>query len=155
MITGVHHVSYTVSSADRSIAFYRGLGFDVTSDRVLEGELPATVTGLAAGGTDVGLRIVHLSGHGIGLELIEYLTPRGAARAARTNDVGSSHLCFLVDDIDHEIDRLRAAGASFLSAPQTVEAGPNAGNRFVYFLDPDGIPMELSQPARRLRPRSG
>jgi hypothetical protein len=28
----------------------------------------------------------------------------------------------------------------------TVEGGPNAGNRMVYFLDPDGICMELTQP---------
>ncbi len=31
----------------------------------------------------------------------------------------------------------------------TVEGGPNAGNRYVYFLDPDDIPIELSQPVKK------
>jgi catechol 2,3-dioxygenase-like lactoylglutathione lyase family enzyme len=84
------------------------------------------------------------------LELFQYFAPNERRdRAVRPCDVGSSHLCFVVNDMDSEVERLRNLGAEFLSEPQTVEAGPNAGNRFCYFLDPDGIPMELSQPAEK------
>ena len=52
----------------------------------------------------------------------------------------------MVDDIEAEIAGLRERGVRFLSEVMTVEGGPNAGNRMVYFLDPDGIPMEFTQP---------
>ena len=82
-----------------------------------------------------------------GLELIQYLAAAGQPRAPRTCDTGSAHLCYVVDDIEAEIARLSELGVRFLSEVMTVEGGPNAGNRMVYFLDPDGIPMEFTQPA--------
>jgi catechol 2,3-dioxygenase-like lactoylglutathione lyase family enzyme len=146
MITSVHHVSFTVSDMDRSLHFYRdGLGFTVLSDRTVEGKFPETVSGLSG----ARMRIVHLRGHGQGLELIEYRAPRGKSPAPRTCDVGSAHICYVVDDIDAEMERLRQYGARFLSQAMAVEGGPNAGNRMVYFLDPDGIAMELTQPVRK------
>ena len=145
MITAVHHVSFTVSDMERSLRFYcEGLGFTVNDDHTVEGEFPSTVSGLDG----AHMRIIHLSGHGQGLELIQYYAPPGKSPAAKTNDIGSAHLCYIVDDIDEEMEKVRAVGARFLSVARTVEGGPNAGNRMVYFLDPDGIPMEFTQPAR-------
>ena len=144
MITAVHHVSFTVSDMEQSLDFYRGaLGFEVLNDRTVEGSFAETVTTLEG----VRMRIVHLSGYGQGLELIQYLAAAGQPEAPRTCDTGSAHLCYVVDDIDAEIARLSALGVRFLSEVMTVEGGPNAGNRMVYFLDPDGIPMEFTQPA--------
>ena len=145
MITGVHHVSFTVSDMERSLAFYGdGLSFEVLNDRTVRGSFPETVSGLKG----AHMRIVHLRGHGQGLELIQYYSPPGKSPAPRTCDVGSAHICYIVEDIDAVIEKLRALGARFLSGCMTVEGGPNAGNRMVYFLDPDGIPMELTQPVR-------
>ena len=145
MITGVHHVSFTVSDMERSLRFYRDcLGFEILNDRTVSGPFPEKVSALSG----AHMRIIHLKGHGQGLELIQYYQPEGHAPAPRTCDVGSAHICYIVDDIDHEIERLREYGARFLSPAATVEGGPNAGNRMVYFLDPDGIPMELTQPVR-------
>ena len=145
MINAVHHVSFTVSDMERSLVFYRdGLGFQVQDDRTVSGPFPETVSGFEG----AHLRIIHLRGHGQGLELIQYHQPEGRALAPRSCDVGSAHLCYVVDDIDADVERLRRFGARFISEPLTVEGGPNAGNRCVYFLDPDGIPMELTQPAK-------
>ena len=144
MITAVHHVSFTVSDMEQSLDFYRGaLGFEVLNDRTVEGSFAETVTTLEG----VRMRIVHLSGYGQGLELIQYLAAAGQSEAPRTCDTGSAHLCYVVDDIDAEIARLSALGVRFLSKVMMVEGGPNAGNQMVYFLDPDGIPMEFTQPA--------
>jgi catechol 2,3-dioxygenase-like lactoylglutathione lyase family enzyme len=146
MILSVHHVSFCVSDMDRSLAFYRdALGFEVLNDRKVEGRFPETVSALPG----ARMRIVHLRGHGQGLELIQYFAPPGARTAPRTCDVGSAHVCFVTDDIDREMEMLRRHGARFLSPAMTVEGGPNAGNRMVYFLDPDGIPMELTQPVKK------
>jgi len=144
MITAVHHVSFTVSDMEQSLDFYRGaLGFEVLNDRTVEGPFAETVTTLKG----VRMRIIHLSGYGQGLELIQYLSAAGQPEAPRTCDTGSAHLCYVVDDIEVEIARLGELGVRFLSEVMTVEGGPNAGNRMVYFLDPDGIPMEFTQPA--------
>ena len=144
MITAVHHVSFTVSDMEQSLDFYRGaLGFEVLNDRTVEGSFAETVTTLEG----VRMRIVHLSGYGQGLELIQYLAAAGQSEAPRTCDTGSAHLCYVVDDIEAEIARLSELGVRFLSKVMMVEGGPNAGNRMVYFLDPDGIPMEFTQPA--------
>ena len=144
MITAVHHVSFTVSDMEQSLDFYRGaLGFEVLNDRTVEGSFAETVTTLEG----VRMRIVHLSGYGQGLELIQYLAAAGQSAAPRTCDTGSAHLCYVVDDIEAEIARLSALGVRFLSKVMMVEGGPNAGNQMVYFLDPDGIPMEFTQPA--------
>ena len=51
--------------------------------------------------------------------------------------------------MDAEMERLKKLGVRFMSEAMTVEGGPNAGNRYVYFLDPDGIPVELSQPVKK------
>ena len=144
MIRGVHHVSFGVSDMDRSLKFYvEGLGFRLISDRTVKGPFPEKVSSIPG----AHLRIVHLHGHGQGLELIEYLSPRGDPTAPRPCDVGSAHICFVVDDIDRQREHLEGIGARFLSEPQRVEGGPNAGNRCVYFLDPDSIIMEFSEPA--------
>ena len=144
MITAVHHVSFTVSDMEQSLDFYRGaLGFEVLNDRTVEGSFAESVTTLEG----VRMRIVHLSGYGQGLELIQYLAAAGQSEAPRTCDTGSAHLCYVVDDIEAEIARLSALGVRFLSKVMMVEGGPNAGNQMVYFLDPDGIPMEFTQPA--------
>jgi len=145
LIERVHHVSFTVSDLERSLCFYcEGLGFAVTDDRTVSGDFPQTVSGLPG----AHMRIVHLRGHGQGLELIQYHAPAGKSPAPRTCDVGSAHLCYVVDDIDAEMERVRRVGARFLSDAMTVVGGPNAGNRMVYFLDPDGIPMEFTQAVR-------
>ena len=142
MIRSIHHVSYTVSQAQRSVAFYRdGLGFEVLSDREVQGDFAERITGF----NKASVRVVHLRGHGQGLELIEYHEPEGQSPAPRTCDVGSSHLCFVVEDISALRERLESLGARFLSKPVAVDGGPNAGRLCVYFLDPDGIPMELIQ----------
>ena len=146
MITAVHHVSFTVSDMERSVAFYRdGLDFEVLDDRTVQGAFPEAVSALPG----AHMRIVHLGGHGQGLELIHYYAPPGNSPAPRTCDVGSAHLCYIVDDIDAAMEKVGAHGARFLSEAKAVEGGPNEGNRMVYFLDPDGIPMEFTQPVCR------
>lgn len=144
-IAGVHHVSFTVSDMERSLVFYRdGLDFEVVNDRTIRGPFPETVTALQG----VHMRVIHLHGHGQGLELIQFYSPPGKTSVPYVCDVGSAHLCYIVDDIEAMVRRLEPCGARFLSTPMTVEGGPNAGNRMVYFVDPDGILMELTQPAR-------
>jgi catechol 2,3-dioxygenase-like lactoylglutathione lyase family enzyme len=149
VITGVHHFSLACSNADRSLSFYRDLfGLEVVSDRETgAGSFVEKVTGVPA----ADVRIVHLSGYGVNLELLQYREPRGETRAREPNHTGSAHLCFVSDDIEADCTRLRAEGVRLRSAggrPQTVTGGPNDGGACVYLEDPDGNPVELVQLAR-------
>jgi catechol 2,3-dioxygenase-like lactoylglutathione lyase family enzyme len=148
-IPGLHHFSIACSDADRSIAFYRDLfGLQLVSDReVPKGGFVERVTGVEG----ARVRIVHLAGHGVNFELLEYEEPRGDVRAREPNHTGSAHLCFVTDDIEADTERLRAAGVRVWSQdgrPQAVSGGPNDGGACVYLEDPDGNPVELVQLAR-------
>ncbi|EMD27590.1 VOC family protein [Amycolatopsis azurea] len=57
---------------------------------------------------------------------------------------GWNRIHLIVDDIDAEVARLRAAGVGFRS---DVVTGP--GGRQIVFDDPAGNPVELFQPAAR------
>jgi catechol 2,3-dioxygenase-like lactoylglutathione lyase family enzyme len=65
-------------------------------------------------------------------------TPDDAATAGR------NRIHLIVEDLDAEIDRLRAAGLDFRS---DVVAGP--GGRQILIADPAGNLVELFQPAQR------
>jgi catechol 2,3-dioxygenase-like lactoylglutathione lyase family enzyme len=61
---------------------------------------------------------------------------------------GWNRIVLFVADLNAQIDRLKAAGASFRN---TVEVGP--GGSQVQVDDPDGNPIELHQPPAAAGPR--
>jgi lactoylglutathione lyase len=146
VITGVHHFSIACSDADRSLAFYCDLfGLRLVSDRVVEaGGFVAQITGIRG----ANVRIVHLQGHGINFELLEYLAPRGERRSRGFEHAGSAHLCFTTGDLDAVYEWLKTAGVTFRSGPTTVVGGPNDGGKGLYLEDPDGNGVEIIQLAR-------
>jgi catechol 2,3-dioxygenase-like lactoylglutathione lyase family enzyme len=149
LITGFLHFAYSCADADRSIAFYRdNFGMELVADRVVPGGgYVEAVTGIAG----AQVRIVHLRGYGVNLELLEYEQPRGETRAREPNHGGSAHMAFVVDDCDAVCADLAAKGVPVRSAdgrPQTVTGGPNDGGKCVYLEDPDGNPVELVQLVR-------
>ena len=142
MIIGIHHFALTVSEMDRSLAFYTDLfGLEVVSDREVERDYVELITAIPG----AHQRLVHLSGYGQRLELLEYKAPRGAPRARPLQDAGSAHLCFITDDLDGETARLEKAGVTFRSLPVVTTSGPNAGGRGIYVEDPDGNAVEVVQ----------
>lgn len=140
MITGIHHFALTVSDMDRSLAFYTGIfGLEVTSDREVVRDYVEQITAVPG----AHQRLVHLSGYGQRLELLQYKAPRGEPRARALQDAGSAHVCFVTDDLDHEVVRLQDAGVTFRSHPVVTTSGPNKGGRGIYVEDPDGNAVEV------------
>jgi catechol 2,3-dioxygenase-like lactoylglutathione lyase family enzyme len=147
---GLHHTGYTVSDLDRSVAFYRDLlGCEVLATQEKEGGYLAAIVGYP----DAHVRMAHLQAPGGGpvLELFEYVAPAGERPALEVRNVGTSHICFLVDDLPALYEELRAHGVdSFVSPPVAVDTGINRGGYGLYLHDPDGITVELFQPPKRL-----
>jgi catechol 2,3-dioxygenase-like lactoylglutathione lyase family enzyme len=146
----LHHTGYTVSDLDRSVAFYRDLmGLEVLAQQEKQGGYLAAIVGYP----DAHVRMAHLrapaSGHV--LELFEYIAPKGETpERIEPRDVGTAHLCFLVDDLDAVYRRLVDAGVdTFVSPPVLVDTGINTGGYGIYLRDPDGIVLEIFQPPKR------
>lgn len=139
MIVEMNHMSFTVGDLDRSVRFYQALGLRVASVAGRDPEFSARVTGIPG----AELRIAYMQAPNCAVELIQYLSPPGERIDTRTCNVGSAHVCFVVDDFEAMLARLRAEGVRFPGEPAVVPAGPNRGRGVVYFEDPDGNTVEL------------
>jgi lactoylglutathione lyase len=82
-------------------------------------------------------------------ELVEYKSrPSLVARPMPTNDVGAAHLALIVSDIHPRYERMREGGVQFRNPPVLITEGASRGGHACYFWDPDGITLELVEPAR-------
>lgn len=83
-------------------------------------------------------------GFGPNFELFEYQAPEQRREPPRNSDVGGHHLAFYVDDIDVAVGYLKAKGVCVLGEPKNSKAGgPADGQRWIYFLAPWGMQLEL------------
>src|SRR5262245_49044785 len=145
----LHHVGITVKDLDASVRFYHdvlGLGFSNEPSPWFED--PGL--GRAVGVPGAALRQVSLllDDAGTNLELLEYKSPPSeTSEPLLSNNVGASHVAFLVDDIEAKIEELEAKGITCFSPVHVVDEGVLAGWRWVYFADPDGYPLELVEVA--------
>lgn len=158
MIRGIDHINLVVSNLERSVRFYCDvLGFRKTHDVFMEGDWIEAIVGLR--GVKGKVAFVEPPGGGVRLELLEYVAPTGEAQPenSRANTPGLRHIAFRVENIAAMAEQLRAAGVTLFSDPVRVPAGVvkfAAGDKtLVYFLDPDGVILELAEYATA--PNSG
>ena len=147
-VVGAHHTSYTVSDIERSKRFYCGLlGCEVIWEREIIEKYFRDI--VAFPDSVVKAAQLRIPGSTHILELFEYVHPRGMKLDMSTNNPGSSHLAFLVDDLRAAFKELSAKGVKFKSEPVEIDYGENAEAWGIYLEDPDGITIELFQPAHR------
>jgi methylmalonyl-CoA/ethylmalonyl-CoA epimerase len=132
VITALDHIAIAVPDLEAAIARFMsdfGLSFDGTEDV----EAAQTKTAFFSL-PPTHIELVHpLDGGG---PIAKHLEKRGG---------GIHHLCFRSDDIDADVERLRAKGYQFLSDVPS----PGAHGARVIFIHPrscDGVLIELSQP---------
>ncbi|NML09127.1 VOC family protein [Sphingobium sp. AR-3-1] len=119
----IHHIALICSDYDRSRAFYRDiLGLPVIRE-VWRAERQSWKCDLHAGNAQI--------------ELFSFPAP--PSRPSRPEACGLRHLAFTVADIDAEVTRLDAAGVSC----EPIRIDEHTGQRFTFFTDPDGLPLEL------------
>jgi catechol 2,3-dioxygenase-like lactoylglutathione lyase family enzyme len=146
VIAGVHHVGITVADLAATIAFWeRFIGTKSRNRRVLDGPGVGVMVGFP------GIRIdscwLDLPG-GVELELLQYLDRNDDPYDPGTAHPGNVHICLQVADMDATRAHAMACGATPVSdEPIDVKAGPKAGSRLAYLRNPDGVTIELVQPA--------
>ena len=150
MIRGIDHINIVVADLERSVRFYTEvLGFRKTHDVIMEGAWIEAIIGLR--GVKGLVAFVEPPPGGPRIELLQYVAPAGVALPANSeaNTRGLRHIAFRVDDIATMAAKLRAAGVKLFSEPVRVPAGVvkfAAGDKtLVYFLDPDGVILELAE----------
>lgn len=79
---------------------------------------------------------------GPNFEIFEYDAADGQRPQPRNSDIGGHHLAFYVDDMDAALAYLRAEGVRVLGEP-TASSNASKGQRWVYFLSPWGMQLEL------------
>ena len=132
MITGLDHIAIAVPDLEKAIKRFMedfGLPYkgseDVASAKTSTAFFPLPET---------SIELVHpLNGEG---PIQKYLEKKGG---------GIHHLCFRSDNIEEDVERLKAKGYQFLSEAPTL----GAHNCKVIFIHPkscDGVLIELNQP---------
>ena len=139
-LVSINHTSFTVSDAAAIAAWYcEMLDFTIVSVDTRPQDYSEKVTGIP--GAD--LRIVYIKGGGYPIELVEYVGAPGGRIDTATNNVGSAHIAYNVNDLNGMYEALSPKGVRFVSAPVPVTQGPNTGGFVVYIEDPDGNTLEL------------
>lgn len=150
MITAIDHLNIVVTDLERSVRFYTGvLGFRLMKEAQLEGEWIDGIVGLK--GVKGRVAYVVAPAGEPRIELLCYDSPLGEDPVAnrRANTIGLRHFAMRVDDIEAMVAKLRDAGVEVFSDPVKVPTGvvehDQGEKTLVYFLDPDGVVLELAE----------
>ncbi len=150
-VRSVFHVGFVVRDLDSSLRFYcEGLGLELRHRQLQHNAYTASLVGYPNAALEIAqLRLSDVepppSGHV--LELICYEQPPSGLADEERSTLGAGHLAFVVDDIFETAERLQSFGARLINEPVQITEGINAGGWAVYFHDPDGVTLELLQPA--------
>jgi lactoylglutathione lyase len=115
------HTCYRIGDIDRSVAFYKALGFDEVGRMPIRDEAINVFMGLP----DDGARLELTYNHGV--DSYELGT-------------GYNHIAVTADDLDATLERLAGEGIEPEKPPYTVREG---GARLCFVRDPDGYRIEL------------
>lgn len=139
----MHHIAINVSDIEKSIKFYQGvLGFKL---HFPPQEASGAELEKAAKVPNAKLKYTMLQTGNTYVELIQYLNPRGKPYDRMNCDTGNLHIAFRVPDIDKAYTELKERGVKFNSPPKNIESGPLKGCAWAYFVDPDGVTLEIFQ----------
>jgi len=140
LVQAFGHVGLSTSDLERTMSLFRDvLGFEVTEVKEHSGEVLEKVVGIDS----ARIRIAYAHGHGVSVELLEYLSPaERRLSSARPCDAGHAHLAFTVRDLPALLERLSGHGFVTHNPPQHVES---AGKTIIYAYGPDSLVLELSE----------
>ena len=144
LVLGIDHSAITVSSTEDSLAFYRdGIGLSIVGQSANQGVEQEPLSGVDG----AHVRITGLRGRrGPGVELLEYLWPRGGRpRTSDSTPRDSFHweMGVRVADLERAVAKLIAAGAESVSTRIARCELCVVGRRAFVLRDPDGHAVRL------------
>jgi catechol 2,3-dioxygenase-like lactoylglutathione lyase family enzyme len=145
-LLGVDHIGLTVPDIEAATRFFVDvlggevlfeIGPFVSADDWMARHLDVHPRGVVR-----KLRMLRLA-TGPSIELFEYEAPDRNPTRPRNSDGGGHHLAFHVANMEAAVAHLKQHGATVLGDPTTMTDGASAGLRWVYFLSPWGLQLEL------------
>jgi lactoylglutathione lyase len=115
------HTCYRIGDIDRSVDFYKALGFEEVGRMPIRDEAINVFMGLPGDGARLELTYNH------GVDSYELGT-------------GYNHIAVTTGDLDEKLANLREQGIEPEKPPYTVSEG---GSRICFVRDPDGYRIEL------------
>jgi len=143
MVKGIFHININVSNFERSLAFYKRLGFRVVRD-LGEGGNKAFERGLQLPNPVGRAALLMLGEHKYAtrIDLIEWKSPKAEGKPyPHLHHLGMARLALWTDNLQEMYEQLKAEGTEFFSEPQVMKDGSS----FVCFRDPDGTILEFIQ----------
>ena len=143
--TKLDHFAVTVRDMDRSLKFYCDLlGLKAESSHDLEGETISRMAGKEV----VRMKVVRLicpETPGVQVDLQQYLEPEGKLADSKLGDIANSHFCVEVEDLSKAYEVLKSNGVEFVSEPVEFDLEHEGKIGCVFFFDPDGYVLELTE----------
>jgi catechol 2,3-dioxygenase-like lactoylglutathione lyase family enzyme len=118
MIKSLFHVNVNCSNFERSLRFYKILGFKVALDIPEVGDNSETQRGLGLPDSTARAAIMTLSDdpHATRLDLIEWKTPREETKPyAHLNHLGIARIALYTKGLREEYQRLKNEGINLIS----------------------------------------
>jgi glyoxylase I family protein len=148
MTVMMSHVGMAVSDLDAAVEFFReALGFEV-GDTFSSGD---EVAGLAEiDGDRAQMSMRYISKDGLRIELMHWTVPgpQGTPSTCRAN-LGLTHLCIQVDDIEAEANRLVEHGATILERTRLTVHKETQDITMLCVAVLDGLRIELLERAMK------
>ena len=135
MIESIRHLGIVVRDMDKSLKFYKYLGYEVVVDVKEDSKFIDKILGL----NDSDLRTVKMTyddNHMI--ELLYYTNPISEDNLKRVNFVGCSHFALSVSDVESLYKNLLNIGVEFISEPIS-----NGKVKVAFCKDPNDVYLEL------------
>lgn len=141
----IRHVGISVRTLERSIDFYKHLGFELFFGPIYRTE---PFIGQIVGYTGAKIRIAMLKRGAAVIELLQYVEPCDDwdIPDGKRYTPGKMHICFDGDDA-LEVAMLLSEKAARIGGA-TIPDGPQAGAIAVYYEGPDRETLEVFLPAK-------
>jgi catechol 2,3-dioxygenase-like lactoylglutathione lyase family enzyme len=156
VLNRLFHIAINSTDLERSVAFYRRLGFQVLADREVHNDQVKAAFAVPTG----DLRFVHLrlgdAEDATLLDIVEWGPPAGPGTAGAATPVpqhqrGITRFAVLTDDTERVHRELAADGVEFLTEPTQVMT-PQGGWKICLALDPDGVVVQITELVPALEP---
>jgi catechol 2,3-dioxygenase-like lactoylglutathione lyase family enzyme len=142
MITRFDHVTIVVSDVEKAKSFFALLGFAEQQTVLISGDQFSGYMGIdGIEAEHVTLALTNASPR-LEVQLLRYRHPEPIRDPdiARLNKLGFNHVCFAVDNIEAEVQRLSASGVRMRNDIMQFH-----DRKLVFIAGPEGVTVELAQ----------
>lgn len=142
MITRFDHVTIVVSDVEKAKSFFALLGFAEQQTVLISGDQFSRYMGIdGIEAEHVTLALTNASPR-LEVQLLRYRHPEPIRDPdiARLNKLGFNHVCFAVDNIEDEVQRLTASGVRMRNEIMQFH-----DRKLVFIAGPEGVTVELAQ----------